>query len=152
MNYNCEILERPAQPVMSIRTHVAVHNLPQVFGQSCGAIAQHLGKLGQQPAGAPFAAYYNMDMQNLDIEIGFPVAKVAIGEGEIQPSEIPAGKWLSCLHIGPYDQCAVAYEAMQQWLDANKREAIGVSYEIYLNDPTVTPPEDLQTQILFPLK
>jgi effector-binding domain-containing protein len=152
MNYNCEVLERPAQPVMSIRTHVAVQDLPQVFGQSCGAIAQHLGKLGQQPAGAPFAAYYNMNMQNLDTEIGFPVAKAVSGNGEIQASEIPGGKVLSCVHVGPYDKLGDAYQAMQQWLDANKREATGVSYEIYLNDPTVTSPEALQTQILFPLK
>jgi len=34
------------------------------------AIAQYLGEQGQQPAGAPFEDYYNMDMQYLDVEIG----------------------------------------------------------------------------------
>ena len=152
MSYNCELLERPAQPVLSIRTHAAVQNLPQVLGQSYGAIAQYLGQIGQQPAGAPFVAYYNMDMQNLDIEIGFPVAGQVSGQGEIQAGEIPGGKLLTCLHIGPYDKSTAAYEAMQQWLDANACEATGVAYEFYLNDPTVTPPDALQTQILFPLK
>ena len=36
-------------------------------------IAQYLAEQSEQPAGAPFVAYYNMDMQNLDVEIGFPV-------------------------------------------------------------------------------
>jgi effector-binding domain-containing protein len=31
-------------------------------------------------------------------------------------------------------------------------QASGVSYEIYLNDPTCTPPQELRTQILFPLR
>jgi effector-binding domain-containing protein len=152
MSYNCELLERPAQPVLSIRTHAAVQNLTQVLGQSYGAIAQYLGQMGQQPAGAPFVAYYNMDMQNLDLEIGFPVAGQVSGQGEIQVSEIPGGKLLTCLHIGPYDKSTAAYEAMQQWLDANACEATGVAYEFYLNDPMVTAPDALQTQIIFPLK
>ena len=95
MTYNCELLERSAQPVLSIRTHATVQNLPQVLGQSYGAIAQYLGQIGQQPAGAPFAAYYNLDMQNLDLEIGFPVAGQVAGQGEIQTSEIPGGKLLT---------------------------------------------------------
>jgi effector-binding domain-containing protein len=152
MSYNCELLERSAQPVLSIRAHTAVQNLPQVLGQSYGAIAQYLGQMGQQPAGAPFVAYYNMDMQNLDIEIGFPVASQLPGKGEIAGNEIPGGKALTCLHVGPYDKSPAAYEAMQQWLQTNACEATGVAYEFYLNDPMVTAPEALQTQIMFPLK
>jgi effector-binding domain-containing protein len=152
MSYNCELLERPAQPVLSIRTRAALQNLPQVLGPAYGAIAQYLGQKGQQPAGAPFVAYYNTDMQNLDMEIGFPVTGQIPGEGEIQANEIPGGKLLTCLHVGPYDKVGAAYEAMQQWLEVNAREAIGVAYEFYLNDPMATAPEALQTQIIFPLK
>jgi effector-binding domain-containing protein len=152
MSYECELVERPAQPVLSIRTHTAMQNLPQVLGQAYAAIEQYLAQVGQPPAGAPFAAYYNFDMQNLDIEIGFPVAGQIPGQDEIRLSEIPGGKLLTCLHTGPYDKSMGAYEAMQQWLQANAREATGVAYEFYLNDPTVTAPGALQTQIVFPLK
>jgi effector-binding domain-containing protein len=31
-------------------------------------------------------------------------------------------------------------------------EVTGVCYEIYLNDPQRTPPESLQTQIVFPIQ
>jgi effector-binding domain-containing protein len=152
MNYTCELLERPAQPVLSIRTRAAVQDLPRVLGQSYGAIAQYLGQLQLSPAGAPFVAYYNQNMQDLELEIGFPVAGQIAGQGEIQPGQIPGGKLLACLHIGPYDQCAGAYEALRQWLAENQREATGVAYEVYLNDPLTTAPEALQTQIIFPLK
>lgn len=152
MTYPCELTERPAQPVLSIRTRAAVQDLPQALGQAYGAIAQYLAQLGQQPAGAPFTAYYNMDMQDLDIEVGFPVASSLPGNAQIQASEIPAGQVVSLLYVGPYDQCAPAYEAAEHWMNTNGHESTGVVYEFYLNDPSETPPDALQTQIVFPLK
>lgn len=151
MAYQCELINRPAQTVLSIRTRTSIQHLPQVMGQSFGAIAQYLGEIGQQAVGAPFSAYYNMDMQNLDVEIGFPAAK-APGKDNIRASEIPAGKAVSCLHVGPYEASKAAYEALAQWMQANGYESTGVVYEFYLNDPAQTPPEGLQTQIVFPLK
>lgn len=152
MSYNCQLVERPAQPSLVIRTHTPVQNLSQVMGQAFGAIAQYLGQKGEQPAGPPFAAYHNMDMQNLDVEVGFPVAHALPGQGDIHASQIPGGQQVICLHVGPYDKIGAAFEALTQWLQSHHREASGIAYEVYLTDPTDTPPEALQTQVMFPLK
>jgi effector-binding domain-containing protein len=37
-------------------------------------------------------------------------------------------------------------------MEENGYQPTGVAYEVYLNDPDETPPEELQTQIAFPLK
>ena len=97
-------------------------------------------------------AYYNMDMQDLDIEIGFPVSRVLPDKAEVQTSEIPAGKHATCLYTGPYEGLPPAYEALTAWIQAHGYEPTGVAYEHYLNDPATTLPEALQTQIAFPLK
>lgn len=152
MEYQCELLEQSAQSVLSIRTRTAVGNLPQVLGKAYGAIMQYLSEVGKYPAGAPFTAYYNMDMQDLDVEIGFPVSAKLPGKNEIQPSEIPAGKQVSCLHIGPYSQVEPAYNALMQWTKENGYTPTGVAYEFYLNDPGETPENELQTRVMFPLK
>lgn len=152
MAYKCEVKEQPAQPTISIRRRTAVQALPQVFGEVYGAIGQYLAELGEQPAGAPFAAYYNMDMQDLDIEIGFPVSKKLPDRGEIKAGEIPQGEVATCLHIGPYSDIAQAYTALSSWVAENGYEATGVAYEMYLNDPLQTPPQELRTLILYPLK
>jgi effector-binding domain-containing protein len=152
MPYTCEVIQRPAQHALTVRTRAAVQDLPKVLGQAYGAIAQYLGQLGQPPAGAPFVAYHNMDFQNLDIEIGYPVAGKLPGQGTIQPSEIPGGRAAACLHVGPYDQMKPAYDALMAWIPAHGYEAAGACYEVYLNDPGQTPPEALQTQAVFPLK
>jgi effector-binding domain-containing protein len=150
--YACEITEQPAQPVLSIRTRTNVQDMPQFLGAAYGKVAQYLGQLGEAPAGPPFAAYYNMDMENLEMEAGFPVARPLPGAGEIQASVFPAGKIGAALYTGPYNSMAPAYEALTQYIKDQGCEPTGVSYEMYLNDPSVAPPEELQTRIVFPLK
>lgn len=152
MPYNCEITDRPAQPILSVRTHTPVQALPQALGKAFDEIGQYLGSLGAMPAGAPFVAYYNMDMQDLDIEIGFPVNSPLPGQGEIQSGAIPAGKFATCLHVGPYPEIGPAYEALTQFIVKGGHEPTGVAYEVYMNDPTITPADALQTQVVFPLR
>jgi effector-binding domain-containing protein len=152
MSYQCELKERSAQPTLAIRTRAAVQDLSRVMGEAYGTIAQYLGELGEYPAGPPFAAYHNMDMQNLDLEIGFPVARELPGRGDIQAGEIAGGNAATCLYTGPYEDIEQPYEALSQWMEENGYQPTGVAYEMYLNDPQETPPEELQTQIVFPLK
>jgi len=150
MSYQCEVKEQPAQKTLSIRTRAAVQDLPQLLEEGFGVIAQYLGELGEQPIGPPFAAYYNMDMDNLDVEFGFPVARPLPGTNEIKASDIQGGRVATCLYIGPYSDIEPAYNALIKWMEDNGYESTGVAYELYLNDPRQTPPA--QTQIILPLK
>jgi len=152
MSYPCELKEQTPQPVLSIRTRTPVEKLPQVLGEAYRTIVQYLNETGEHPSGPPFAAYYNMDMQELDVEAGFPVSRAIASKGDIQPSQIPGGKTATCVHTGPYSDIEPAYTALTKWITDNGHTATGVAYEIYLNDPAETPPEELKTRILMPLK
>ena len=151
MTHKCELIERPAQPTLSVRTRAAVQDLPHVLGPAWGKIMQYMGELGEMPGGAPYVAYFNMDMQDLDMEIGFPVLRTLPGRGEVQAGFTPAGKAASCLHIGPYNELAAAYSDLSAWISEQGVQPTGVAYEFYLNDPQHTPPAELQTLILYPL-
>ena len=152
MSYPCEAVEQPAQPVLSIRTRTPVQNLPDVLGKGYQDVLQRLSELGEHPAGAPFVAYYNMDMQDLDLEIGFPVSKKLQGKEAVQSSEIPGGKFATCLYTGPYPEMPPAYEALTAWVQESGQEPTGVVYEHYLNSPREVSPQELKTLIAFPLK
>ncbi len=152
MSILCEDKELPAQLILVARVRTNVEELPQVFGVWYGAIASYLVELGEAPAGAPFAVYYNMDMQDLDMGIGFPVARSLPGKGEIIPGEIPAGRYATCLYTGPYSELGTAYDALNQWVAEKGVTPSGVAYEMYLNDPTQTPPQELKTLIMFPIQ
>jgi effector-binding domain-containing protein len=112
----------------------------------------YLQELGEAPAGIPFGVYHNMDMSALDVEAGFPVARVLTGKGEISASIIPGGKYISTTHIGSYDSVQPAYDALTEWAKKNGYEPSGIAYEYYLNDPTANPDIIPETEIRFPVK
>jgi effector-binding domain-containing protein len=147
-----EINQKPAQPTLSIRFRSRVEDLPRKLGETYGSIVQYLGELDTVPSGPPFAAYYNMDMQDLDIEAGFPVSGAYPAKGEIRANEIPAGNYGSCLYVGPYADCGPAYERLTEFVKGKGYEPSGAAYEYYLNDPMEVPHEEPQTLIVFPLQ
>ncbi|HWQ83006.1 MAG TPA: GyrI-like domain-containing protein, partial [Anaerolineales bacterium] len=146
------VIEQIEQPVLSIRTTIAVQDMPTVLGQAYGEIMAQIQSQGKYPVGMPFVAYYNMDMQALDIEIGFPTARSLPGKGAVQPSKIPAGPVATCEYTGPYEEMATPYEALQAWIIEHGYEPTGISYEYYLNGPEDAPPSGNKTRIAFPLK
>ncbi len=150
--HSCEIVSQSTCPAMTIRTRSAVQDLPMVIGQSYASIARYLQDAGASPSGPPFVIYYNMDMQNLDVEIGFPVARMLPDHGDIHASELPGGDMGVCLHTGPYDTMCGTYEALNRFIGEQGRTAIGTAIEEYLNAPGETPPEKLLTRIILPLR
>jgi effector-binding domain-containing protein len=123
-----------------------------LLGRVYGQVFHYLEQLKEEPAGPPYVAYYNMDMQNLDIEIGIPVSRDLPSQGGIRSANIPGGDMASCLYTGPYNEMGSAYNALTEWVEKNGHQVTGVAYELYLNDPGQIPEQELQTQILFPLK
>ena len=153
MSYEVTLDEQAALPTLVVRTRTSVHNLPSALGQAYGAVASYLGGLGQAPAGPPFSAYYNADMEDLDVEIGFPVAQALPGDGAtVQAGRMQGGTVAMCLHVGPYSRIGTAYEALTAWMAENRYEVAGPAYEIYLNDPGETPHSELQTQVVFQVR
>lgn len=152
MSYEIRLLELPDQPTLVMRSILPVGKLPEFFGKAYGGIMAYLSELGEYPSGMPFAAYYGLDMNALDIEAGFPVARELEGKGEIKPGVIPAGKYISTIHIGAYDAVQPAYDALVQWAKENGYETTGISYEYFLNDPSTDPSIEPETEIRYPLK
>jgi effector-binding domain-containing protein len=152
MSFNCEAHLQIATPTLSVRSHTPVQGLPDLLGNSYMRISQYLAELGETPAGYPFVAYYNMDLQDLDVEAGYAVSKPLAGRDDIQPGALPQGLVATCVYTGPYLGMGPAYEELTQWVKDNGHEASGVIYEFYRNDPAQVPPEELETQIVFLLE
>lgn len=152
MTHYCELIELQPQPTLCIRARTSVSQLPGTLGGGYKKIYEYLVNTGELPGGAPYVAYFNMEMDDLDIEAGYPVSKTITGNGMIKPGEIPAGRYGTTSFVGPYQEMSSAYEALTQWMQANKYEPSGTVYEIYLNDPAKVQPHELHTKILFPLR
>ncbi|NTV16725.1 MAG: GyrI-like domain-containing protein [Chlorobiaceae bacterium] len=152
MDFECafvpELKELVARPALTIRTRTRVSNIAALFDKGYSSIARLLKERGKEPAEPPFAIYYNMDMDNdIEVEFGFPVDEPLEGSGSITASATPSGKSVATLYIGPYEEVAPAYDYLMKWCTDNNLMMNGTAYEIYLNDPSDTPPEMLKTQI-----
>lgn len=147
-----KIEELKAQPVLCIRTKTSVDKLPQLIGESYMKMANYLQELHEQPAGVPYTAYFNMDMKNLDVELGFPVLKSLPGHGEIKSGELPAGRVASAQYKGPYSAMHGAYDEILKWIAGKGYQPKGVFYEYYYNSPQEVPESELLTKIVIPLK
>jgi effector-binding domain-containing protein len=151
MEMKCRLVDREAQATLVIRTRSSVSELPRVLGEAYQRIATYMASIKEEPTGPPYVGYHNDDMQDLDLEIGFPVARAGAGEAEIQTGEIPSGTYASTVYTGPYEEIAEPYNLLMRWIQAQSLQPAGPAYEIYLNDPANTPKQALQTLILLPV-
>jgi effector-binding domain-containing protein len=147
-----EIINRDTVSTIIIRTKTTYKDLPDTIGASYGKILEYLKELETEPAGAPFVAYFNMDMEKLEVGIGFPVSKSLPRKDDLRSMDIPRGKYASYVFTGPYSEIKKGFGILTEWVKENDlNPSKEVAYEIYLNDPGEVPPEKLETQILFPL-
>lgn len=147
-----EIVEQNAQPVLMIKKNTSIDQLPKIIGENYMKIFEYLNELEETPKDAPYTAYYNLDMQNLDVELGFPVSKVFPDKGEIKSGFIPQGKYATAMFKGPYSGMQEAYNEIFKWLGENGYEPAGVYYEHYYNSPEEVPESELLTKIVIPVK
>lgn len=151
-DHSVKLVNTEAQPVISVRKISSLEKLPEDIGNAYSEIIAYLGELGEQPSDMPFVAYYNMDMEELDVEIGFPVRKELPSKGDMAPGSIPAGKKAIRMHKGPYKEMAPVYEDMTKWIAENGLQPTGVAYEFYYNSIYEVPESELLTRIMFLIK
>jgi effector-binding domain-containing protein len=153
MKWNIELKEKPKQFTLVIKRKTSIGELPKIIGECYMQIGKYLGELGEQPSNAPFVAYFNMDMENLDLELGFPVNKPLPGKGDIVSGEIPAGAFVTSLYKGPYSDMKNLYEEMMKWMGENGYEMSGAAYEYYLNSPAEVKDEsEYLTMVELPVR
>jgi len=148
---NIEILKQKEQPTLTIRTLAKVEELPVLIGESYGKIEAYLKELGELMTDVPFVAYHNLDMQNLDVEIGFPVSKEFPPKDNIKAGSIPEGRIIFCMYRGAYSEIEPVYNEMAKWIEDNGYQAVGTSYEYYYNGQEFLENEFL-TKIVMPIK
>ena len=80
-------------------------------------------------------------------ELGGPDAEIGL-------QTIPGGEYAVTTHQGPYKKLGDTYAALLgQWLPRSGRElASSPCFEVYLNSPESTAPEDLLTDVYAPLR
>jgi len=75
-------------------------------------------------------------------------------QGEIGVQVVPGGEYAVTTHLGPYEKLGDSYAGLLgQWLPRSRRMLRSAPcFEVYLNSPENTDPEDLVTDLYAPLE
>lgn len=158
-----EIVELEAQPTAAVRIQqpMAELDLASAFDRYMPAVMARVQEAGSQIAGPPYGRYHRFGPDEVDVEIGFPVATVPDGlppltssaTGDIGLSELPGGPVARTVHRGPYDGLGQTYDALHEWIHAQPGYDDGAGpWESYVDDPSqVSDPAQMRTEVIWPL-
>jgi effector-binding domain-containing protein len=138
------IEDRPAESYVAIPATVTMQTLPSAIDRGFPQLFAWLADQRLTAAGAPFVRYVRIDMEaELDIELAVPVAGEVPADDRVRAGELPAGRYVVLLHVGPYDELIDANSTLQDWAEAHSirwRKAHGSTWggrvERYLTDPS----------------
>ncbi len=152
--HDVEIREMPPFRLAALAHQGAYPEISRAF-ESLYAILVSRGLLGKIGNGI---AIYHDDPSSLPESELRSHAAVTLNEGTpvpngLEPYNLPGGRAAVLTYKGPYAGLPTVYDYLYgSWLANSQEEpAAHPSYEVYLNDPSQTAPEDLVTEVCIPL-
>jgi effector-binding domain-containing protein len=146
-----QLFEYPEQHVLSIRKTINFSDYPAIARRSYEEIMMYAAQQGLLFSNGPYVCYHNADLEKLDVELGFPIARPVSGDGEILGHTIPAQKVVSSIFLGAYEDTDPLLLEIMQWIAKHGLEQKGTIFNYYLNEGD-RPTNELLTQIVVPVK
>lgn len=162
-----QLQDRPAVPFVGTTTGVTRATIAEIadrIPELVGALVGH----GITPAGAPFFRYLEIRGEAMTVQVGVPVPTGATLPEQstpfpAEPGELPAGRYATLTHVGPFDGLAGATARLLAWageqgLEPEHQVVDGVEQwaarlEIYLTDPRLeTDPARFRTELAIKLR
>ncbi|MCC0656377.1 GyrI-like domain-containing protein [Clostridioides sp. ES-S-0123-01] len=153
---NITMAEQPSYCILAIRKTIDfMVEFSEFSQQSFRKISNYLEEKGILSAGAPIVCFHNMDLEKLDVEVGFPVANHSVfnnmdTENEILQKIVPTQKIITAIDLGPYELQDPTLEELFLWAKDSGYELYGDIYYQYLNDLN-RPESEYLTKMMLPI-
>jgi effector-binding domain-containing protein len=150
---HAEVIELEPQSVAVVEGEVAIPELPAFFEDAFTTVMAALQRHGIEPTGPPIGLYPSAPTDRVEVAAGFPTAEPIEADGRVVPVELPGGRAVEAVHVGPYDTMETTYAELQEWMAAEHLEPVGPMWECYLSDPSAEPdPSTWRTRIVWPIR
>ncbi len=149
---NITLTQQPELHTLTIRKSINfITEFSDFAGQSFDKITKYLENINVLLGGEPIVCFHNMDLKNLDVEVGFPTAILVSGKDEMTAQTIHSQKVVSAIDLGAYEKQDPTLEEIFVWIQENGYEMQGKIYYQYLND-TNRPENEFLTKMIIPVK
>lgn len=131
--------------LLFMRQHMKV----QDYGKYVGMLYQKALSEKLTIQGPPMSIFHGeeFDPEHYDMEVAFPVAEPVAGTREF-PQRLCAHATLR----GPYTELSSVYAKLREWAEKEEYILAGAPFELYMTDPSKTPPDENVTEIYMPVK
>ena len=104
-----QIQARTAQPYLAIACEIT-DGVPAAVDQAFPELFRWLAAHDFTPTGPPFIRTLELDRagEPLKLEVAAPVAKPAAADDRVRAGALPAGRYVTFVHVGPYRSETVA--------------------------------------------
>ena len=119
-----------ARPIASVRATVAQQDLGNEIRRLLSDVWTVL-RTQNVRAGHNIVVYRRGADGELDVEAGVEILSDFVDTDDVRRSETPSGELAWASHYGDYSQMHGAYDAIEEWLQANQRTSAGVGWEVY---------------------
>lgn len=154
------LIDVPEAHYIGHSDNTSMSALGNALPRSFGIAASAMKTAGLEASGQPFAVYHSLDLKkgSCRYTAALPLARPMTSSNGIEPparaDSRPACRALKFVHTGAYRHTPNAWSTLHAELRATRKKAAkGIPpFEIYTNDPEITPESDLITEIYMPLR
>ena len=144
-----QLVETQPLNIISIRKILTEDDYKNGYIPYFSKLYQKIAKENLTLIGEPMAIYHSPDYDPLhnDTEFALAVEEYATGTRDF-PGSLCAKSTLN----GNYSGLTEVYAKLMKWIEENRYKIIAPPYEVYLNDPYTTNPNENITEVYFPIK
>ncbi len=153
--YDVKVKTIAAQPILYIRAATSLAGMDGSMPLAIEELYAYLERRGIPAAGPDFCAYPYPEgcTDDFAADACVPVESSVEGEGRVAVGVLPAGPVACTVHVGPYEELHLAFEAVLTWIHEHGHDITGPLREIYRIGPrSEMAPDEYVTEVVWPIR
>lgn len=135
MTQTPETVDHVQTPTAAVRGTVTMAEIRDFYDGTFGRVAAALERQEVTPTAA-FGLYLSPPSETFELEVGFVVDRTIEADGDVLPSELPAGRAARLIHLGAYDGLGGSWDRLMTWVAEQGLAPAGPMWEVYVTEPT----------------
>lgn len=149
-NIEVQLVEVQPKNILYLRQMMSSDDYAAGYGSYFGRLYERIAAGKLTMLGTPMTIYHSPEYHPAgnDTEFAIPIQEYVQGT-----RDLAGGLCAKSVIKGAYSELTSVYTKLREWIEREGYDLVQPPYEIYLTDPDqVTTPEDLVTEVYFPVK